>query len=107
MALATNGDLLISRNSAGSPGPGPVGFLRLANDGTLLDAIYRASSFDSSRASLAVSGDEMVMAWGSDGSFGDDDSETSVQVRGSFTSSFVDDFETGNIDRWDLIVPSP
>ena len=94
VALATNGDLLISRD-AGEP----VGFLRLANDGTLLDAVHRASSFDSSRASLAVSGDEMVMAWGSDGSFGDDDSETSVQVRGSFTSSFVDDFETGNIDR--------
>ncbi|MEO1083080.1 MAG: hypothetical protein AAFY88_02450 [Acidobacteriota bacterium] len=102
LALATNGDLLISRDSGG-----PAGFLRLASDGTLLDAVYRASSFDASRASLDVSGDEMVMVWASDGSFGDDDSETSVQVRGSFTSIFFDDFEIGNTDRWDLIVPSP
>ena len=70
---------------------------------TQINALAGGSQRDGSLA-LTTDGDPVVV-WESEGSFGDDNSRESIQVRTSFSMLFADDFETGDLARWNFSMP--
>ncbi|MEM8997616.1 MAG: hypothetical protein AAGF23_22725 [Acidobacteriota bacterium] len=81
-----------------------IGLYELDADGQLLTRLDRANAL-STRGQLdpvlaLTAGGDPVLVWESIFSLGNDQDSLSVQVRTSFSTLFVDDFEGGNLLRW-------
>ena len=110
VAVAANGDLWFSLLTGFTAGPTAFEFdtgLYIADAGgqpllvmTQINALAGGSQSDGSLA--LTSGGDPVVVWESQGSFGDDHSGDSIQVRTSFSMLFADDFETGDLERWNI-----
>jgi hypothetical protein len=109
----SSGGFVVAWTSTGSPGDDASGWSvqarRLAADGTPLGPQFQVNSYTTGHQTVGAVGSapngDLVFVWGSQGSFGDDDSLTSVQVRRFRTPFFVDGFESGDTGRWSLASP--
>lgn len=110
-AAAPDGSFVVAwtDDPYGEPGGGDgagagIRARKVAADGTLLGPGFSVNSYttgEQSSPSIAflVVGD-FVAAWSSDGSFGDDDSDSSIQYRRFRLVLFADGFESGDTSRW-------
>jgi hypothetical protein len=110
VAAAPDGTFLVAwtdwdGDGGGGDGSGAaVRARQLAATGSPASASLQINSFttgDQRGPSLAFLPDgDLVVSWTSDGSFGNDDSEESIQVRRFRLAFFADGFESGDISRW-------
>lgn len=113
VAAAPDGSFLVAwsdlqGDDGGGDGSGnAVLARRLTADGRPTGASFRVNSYttgDQRGPSLAFLPDgDFLVAWSSAGSFGNDDSESSVQVRRFRLAFFADGFESGGTSRWSTV----
>jgi hypothetical protein len=110
VAAAPDGTFVVAwtdLDGEGGGGDGSGGAVRarqLAATGNPASASFQINSFTTGyqrgpSLTLLPDGD-LVVSWTSDGSFGNDDSEESIQVRRFRLAFFADGFESGDISRW-------
>lgn len=75
-------------------------------NGALLSSAFLVNSFttgaQTSPSVSSLANGDFVIAWSSEGSFGNDTSDESIQVRRFRLAFFADGFESGDISRWVL-----
>jgi len=113
VAAWENGDFLLSWRSGEYDGGGPDGdswgiATRLfSSDGNPVDGEFVANNETTGRQSqpdvLRLNHGARIV-WQSESSSGGD-GDQSIQGRGFVLSIFSDDFETGDSDRWEVVVP--
>lgn len=111
VTAAPDGSFIVAwtDSPAGDPGGGDgssagIRARRLSATGELLAPSFAVNSYTTGAQSVPsvafLADGDFVVAWSSAGSFGDDDSGSSIQLRRFRLAFFADGFETGDLSRW-------
>ncbi len=115
VATEPAGGFVVAWESLGSPGSDSsywsVQARRFTSEGIPLGAQFQVNAYTTGDQFgprvVALSDGDLVVAWTSDGSYGSDTSDTSVQARRLRTPFFMDGFESGDLSRWSSALPGP